>query len=64
MKIFPRHTLGAYSHSENRVTELESQFEGARNAEYLRKLYYGAPARSGSNELSTRSNIWPGTMHR
>ncbi|MGI5831683.1 MAG: hypothetical protein ACOX6D_04020 [Thermoguttaceae bacterium] len=51
VKIFPRHTLGAYNHSENRVTELESQFEGARNAEYLRKLYYGAPARSGSNEL-------------
>ena len=48
--IFPYHTLGAYNNAENRVTELDGQFSGAANAEDLRKLYYGAPAREGSDE--------------
>ena len=48
--IFPRHTLGAYNNAENRVTSLGGQFEGAENAGGLRKLYYGAPSRDGSEE--------------
>lgn len=48
--IFPRHTLGAYNDTENRVTSLDGQFTGAANADDLRELYYGAPSRDGSDE--------------
>ena len=50
MHIFPRHTLGAYNDPESRVTSLDGQFTGAANADDLRKLYYGAPSRDGSDE--------------
>ncbi len=48
--IFPQHTLGAYNNAENRVTSLDGQFTGAEGADNLRKLYYGAPSRDGSDE--------------
>lgn len=48
--IFPKHTLGAYNDAENRVTSLDGQFDGADNADNLRRLYYGAPSRNGSDE--------------
>ena len=48
--IFPNHTLGAYNDAGNRVTNFDNNFNGAANAEDLKKLYYGSPAAEGSDE--------------
>lgn len=47
VKIFPKHSLGVLN-GEDRVTETSGLFSSAADADALRKLYYGSPAKSGS----------------